>query len=64
MQTVRIPEILDCYCGAKARVVDWDYRMLYRVMCDNNHSLRGENITVNRAIHKWNNFQNKQKDNQ
>lgn len=52
MQTVRIPEILDCYCGAKAHVVDWDYRMLYRVMCDNNHILRGENITVNRAIHK------------
>ena len=56
-QTPILPVILKCQCGASARVIDWNFSMKYKVMCDNNHSLFGENITVNRAIHKWNNFQ-------
>jgi ssDNA-binding Zn-finger/Zn-ribbon topoisomerase 1 len=59
-QPVFTPEILPCAkCGAKARLIDWDFKGHWRVMCDNNHAMKGENITQNRAVHKWNNLQNK-----
>lgn len=55
MQKVHIPQIEDCWCGAKATVIDWDFRGMYKVMCSNNHSLTKECITVNRAVCRWNN---------
>ena len=58
-QLVKLPTITKCHCGATARVIDWNYNLMYKVYCDNNHSLPGKNITVNRAIHKWNNAINK-----
>lgn len=54
-QEVVVPPVSDCWCGAKARVIDWDYRSMYRVWCDNNHTLTAECGTVNRAAHRWNN---------
>lgn len=54
-QTVQLPIIKDCWCGAKAICLDWDYRMAYKVICDNNHTLTKECGTKNRAIHRWNN---------
>jgi hypothetical protein len=59
-QPLFTPAILPCAkCGAKARLIDWDFKGHWRVMCDNNHAMKGENITQNRAVHKWNNLQNK-----
>jgi len=60
-QPVFTPEILPCaICGAKARPIDLDFNGVYKVYCDKNHTVPGiGNITVNRAIHKWNNLQNK-----
>ena len=55
MSKVIVPEIEDCWCGAKATVLDWDFRGMYRVWCDNNHTLTKECGTINRAIHRWNN---------
>jgi len=57
-QPIFTPDIKPCaICGASAYLVDWDYSDCWKVMCDNNHSLKGENITKNRAVHKWNNRQ-------
>jgi len=57
-QVVKIPRILNCtICNAPASVIDWNYNMKYKVMCDNNHSLKGECCTINRAIRRWNNEQ-------
>lgn len=57
-QPIFTPKILPCArCGAEAKLVDWDFRDLWRVMCSNNHQTKGENITQNRAVHKWNNLQ-------
>jgi len=57
-QVVKIPRILNCtICNAPAIIIDWNYKMLYKVMCDNNHTLKGECLTINRAIHRWNNEQ-------
>ena len=54
-QKIIIPPVSDCWCGAEAHVTDWDFKMMYRVMCDKNHVLTKECITVNRAVHRWNN---------
>ncbi|MNL86306.1 hypothetical protein D3C87_2149650 [compost metagenome] len=54
MQKDAVPDVEDCFCGAKARVVDWSFIGMYRVMCDNNHVLTKECATVNRAVHRWN----------
>ena len=57
-QTIKQPEILACaICGAKGIVIDWDFKSMYRVFCDNNHTATKECGTVNRAIHRWNNKQ-------
>ena len=57
-QPIFTPEILPCkICGAKAEVLDWEFRMRYRVMCDNNHMIGGECNTVHRAVCRWNNKQ-------
>jgi hypothetical protein len=61
-QKVFTPDILPCsICGSSAGVIDWNYNLLYKVYCDNNHSTNSGTgcITINRAVHKWN---NKQKD--
>jgi hypothetical protein len=59
-QQIKIPEIQNCaVCGEKARVIDWDYKMMYRVYCNNNHTATKECATINRAIHRWNNAQKK-----
>ena len=54
-QTIYTPPILDCWCGAKALVLDEDFNMQYRVMCNNNHILTKQCNTVNRAVWRWNN---------
>ena len=54
-QPIYTPPIADCYCSAKAKLIDWNFCGQRRVMCDNNHTLTGEFITQNRAVHKWNN---------
>lgn len=46
------PPTRNCWCGAKAHVIDWDYKMMYRVMCDNNHTLTKECGTKHRAIYR------------
>ena len=57
-QTVKTPAIKACsICGASAKVVDWDFRMQYRVICDNNHTATKECGTPHRAICRWNNKQ-------
>ena len=60
-QPVFTPEIMPCAkCGSPAQVYGsnvLDYRGQWRVMCDKNHSMPGENLTQNRAVHKWNNRQ-------
>lgn len=54
-QKVYTPPIYNCWCGAAARLVDWDFRDCWRVMCDNNHTLTKECGTTNRAVWRWNN---------
>lgn len=54
-QPIFTPEIEKCWCGAPARPIDWDFKMRYQVMCDNNHTLSKECNTKHRAICKWNN---------
>lgn len=54
-QPIFTPEIKDCWCGEKARVIDWNFDGQYQVMCDKNHILTGKYIYVNRAVCKWNN---------
>jgi hypothetical protein len=54
-QKIKIPEISKCWCGETAELIDWDFKMMYRVLCKNNHTLTKECITPNRAIHRWNN---------
>lgn len=65
-QKVITPPVLNCsICGSPARVIDWDYNMLYKVYCDKNHTTNAGKgcITVNRSVHKWNNKQIKLKEN-
>lgn len=60
MQQLRIPEIMNCgLCGTTGTVLDWDYDGRYQVRCTNNHGLHGRPLTVNRAIHRWNQIQRK-----
>ena len=60
-QPVKTPPIANCAkCGSQAKVIDWNFRMRYRVMCDNNHTSTGECNTANRAICRWNNAQKDQ----
>ena len=54
-QKIFTPLINKCYCGANAKIIDWDFRNMYKVYCDNNHTLTKECGTINRAIHRWNN---------
>ena len=54
-QPIFTPPVSKCFCGAHARVIDWDSREMYRVMCDKNHVLSNECGTINRAVHRWNN---------
>jgi hypothetical protein len=62
-QPVFTPEIMPCAkCGSPAQVYGsnvLDYRGQWRVICDKTpvHTMPGENITKNRAVHKWNNRQ-------
>ena len=30
MQKVKIPDVLDCWCGEAAEVIDWNDRFMYR----------------------------------
>ena len=54
-QKIITPEIAECYCGAKAMAIDWNYNDMWVVMCDNNHTLSKKCGTKHRAICKWNN---------
>jgi len=59
-QKIYTPAIKACAkCGAPAKVLDWNFNMRYRVMCDNNHTATGECNTQHRAICRWNNKQDK-----
>lgn len=53
-QKIVIPKVSDCWCGAEERPIDWDFRGMWRVMCENNHYLTKECSTINRAICRWN----------
>ncbi len=54
-QQVIIPEVRNCFCGSKARTIDWDFRGQWVVMCDQkNHTMTRQCATRNRAIHRWN----------
>ena len=53
-QPIKTPEIKQCFCGAHARLVDWDFRDMWRVMCNNNHTLTKECGTKHRAVCRWN----------
>lgn len=55
MQELKTPPISDCWCGAKAKLIDWDFRDQWRVMCDKNHTLTKECGTTHRATCLWNN---------
>ncbi len=58
IQRVFTPPIADCaICGAKAMCIDWHFRGMWRVMCDNNHTATRECGTTHRAICRWNNAQ-------
>ena len=54
-QTPITPAILNCWCGAKAIVIDWNDSFFWQVMCDNNHTMTKECGTSHRAICRWNN---------
>ena len=57
-QKVITPEIANCArCGAKAVVLDWDFRNKWRVYCDNTHTSTKQCGTAHRAICRWNNAQ-------
>lgn len=57
-QKVVTPPVENCAkCGAPACCIDWDFNMMYQVMCDNNHTATGKFNTFNRAVCKWNNAQ-------
>ena len=55
-QIVKTPNVLPCWCGARAEAFQsMEHQFLYQVMCDNNHTLSKECGTVNRAVCLWNN---------
>lgn len=54
-QIPKTPAILNCWCGAPARVIDWNDAFMYQVMCDVNHTLTKECASAHRAICRWNN---------
>jgi hypothetical protein len=59
-QKVTTPPIKNCVkCGTAAKCIDWNFKMRYRVMCDQNHICTGEFNTRHRAICRWNNAQDK-----
>jgi hypothetical protein len=54
-QKIKTPEIEKCAkCGSRASCIDWDFNMLYRVICDKNHVATGKCLTRHKAICKWN----------
>ena len=48
------PEVVDCYCGAKAKLIDWDFNDMWQVMCDNNHTLSKQCGSKHKATILWN----------
>lgn len=52
----QLPEILDCHCGAKAQVNNYDRFGQWRVMCDGRrcHTLTGKYLKKENAINGWN----------
>lgn len=54
-QTPVTPQISDCFCGSKAKAIDWDFKDMWQVMCDKNHTLTKECGTRHRATCLWNN---------
>jgi hypothetical protein len=54
-QKLITPPIMDCICMSKARLIDWEFRDRWRVMCDKNHTFTGEFNTRHRAVCRWNN---------
>lgn len=54
-QKIITPEVSDCYCGAKARTIDWYYNDQWKVYCDKNHTLSKECGSRHRAVCLWNN---------
>jgi hypothetical protein len=53
-QPIFTPAISKCFCGADTKIIDWESRGMYRVMCVRNHILTKECATINRAVHRWN----------
>lgn len=57
-QPIFTPQIKNCAkCGSTARLIDWDFRSAWRVMCEHGHVCTGEFLTKNRAVWRWNNKQ-------
>jgi len=56
-QPIITPEISQCYCGAKAKILTWDVygEYEYQVKCENKHTLTKYCGTKHRAICRWNN---------
>jgi hypothetical protein len=62
-QQIKTPPIVPCArCGAEAKCIDWNFRDMWKVMCDNNHTSTKECSTRHRAICRWNNAQIKLQD--
>jgi hypothetical protein len=63
-QKIKTPPITPCArCGAKAKCIeDWDFRDMWKVICDNNHTSTKDCGTKHRAICRWNNAQIKLQD--
>lgn len=56
-QQIKTPEIIDCYCGSKAKIQTWDIygEYTFQVVCENKHTLTKYCGSRHRAICRWNN---------
>jgi hypothetical protein len=58
-QKPNIPVIEPCaLCGSSAKLVDWDFRDCWAVMCNNCNASNPECINQHRAVSRWNKKQN------
>lgn len=61
-QKPNIPAIEPCaFCGSSARLIDWDFRDMWCVMCDKCTNSNPECINQHRAVSRWNKKQNRLK---
>jgi predicted nucleic-acid-binding Zn-ribbon protein len=54
-QLPNIPAIDSCIkCGSSAKLIDWDFRDMWAVMCDKCGYSNSECINQHRAVSRWN----------